>query len=476
MTEVVAKALQAGKSDLPERQELFLKEYPEYRETAILDWLRDEEYSRLDKNKQVYLDYTGGNLYAESQVEKHHQLLKNNVLGNPHSSSPASMLSSTWISEARNRVLEFFNAGDEYFCIFTPNASGALKIVGECYPFTSNGFLLLSLDNHNSVNGIREFARHKGCAFKYSPLQQQTLNLDEEALFENLDSHPGKANKLFAYPAQSNVSGIKHPLEYVRIAREKGWDVLLDAASFVSTSKLDLQAVRPDFACISFYKIFGYPTGIGCLLLRKEMFNKLVKPWYAGGTISLSAATYDGHFLMSNHERFEDGTVNYLSIPAITIGLDHIESIGLPVIRKRVKCLTAWLLEELPALKHSNGNPVVKIFGSPDLSRRGGTIVMNFYNKEGQLYAHSEVEQDANGHNISLRTGCFCNPGIDETNNEITYGELENYFTTRESGNYYDMIDFMGKLRGSVRISVGLATNFADVEAFLRFAAGYKDR
>jgi molybdenum cofactor sulfurtransferase len=458
-----------------EREKLFLNKYPEYSDTAILDQLRAIDYARLDEQKHVYLDYTGGNLYAESQVAKHHRLLTADILGNPHSGNPSSRLSSQLISEVRSRVLEFFNAGDDYLCVFTQNASGALKIVGECYPFTQDGFLLLSLDNHNSVNGIREFARTKGCAYEYSPLHKESLYLDEEALLINLDTHPGKINKLFAYPAQSNVSGIKHPLEYVKIAKEKGWDVLLDTAAFVPSNKLDLQEVQPDFACISFYKIFGYPTGVGCLLLHKKMFNKLVKPWYAGGTISLSAATYRGHYLMPNQERFEDGTINYLSIPAITFGLDHILNIGLPIITKRVKCLTGWLLEELLAVKHDNGKPVLKIFGTPDMTRRGGTIFMNFYNKDGKEYSSSFVEQDANRHNISLRSGCFCNPGIDETSNEITYQDLERYFTTHEAGNFYDMIDVMGRLRGSIRVSVGLASNFSDIETFVKFVNEYKN-
>ena len=65
----------------------------------------------------------------------------------------------------------------------------------------------------------------------------------------------------------------KYPLQWVEEAREgrlgfqqrlRGrWFVVLDAASLVSTSALDLTAVRPDFLTLSFYKIFGFPTGLG---------------------------------------------------------------------------------------------------------------------------------------------------------------------------------------------------------------------
>ena len=55
----------------------------------------------------------------------------------------------------------------------------------------------------------------------------------------------------------SNFSGVRHSLEMIDHAHAKGWDVLLDAAAFAPTNRLDLSAVRPDFVSISFYKMFG---------------------------------------------------------------------------------------------------------------------------------------------------------------------------------------------------------------------------
>jgi molybdenum cofactor sulfurtransferase len=49
----------------------FIQEYPEYRGTSTLDGLRASDYSRLDRQHQIYLDYTGGSFHAESQVRKH---------------------------------------------------------------------------------------------------------------------------------------------------------------------------------------------------------------------------------------------------------------------------------------------------------------------------------------------------------------------------------------------------------------------
>ena len=142
--------------------ETFLAQYPTYKNTEAIDKLRKSDYARLDAGEHVYLDYTGGGIYAESQIQKHHKLLNENVYGNPHSSNPTSQAATHLVEGTREYILKFFNADpDEYLAIFTPNASGALKLVGESYPFP-NGRYLLTFDNHNSVNGIREFAHARG--------------------------------------------------------------------------------------------------------------------------------------------------------------------------------------------------------------------------------------------------------------------------------------------------------------------------
>ena len=59
------------------------------------------------------------------------------LFGNPHSESPASRASGVLLAQARRAVLRHFNADPaEYAVIFTANATGALRLVGEAYPFT----------------------------------------------------------------------------------------------------------------------------------------------------------------------------------------------------------------------------------------------------------------------------------------------------------------------------------------------------
>src|SRR3569623_1906772 len=252
----------------------FHAQFPQYAGTAVLDSLRTVDYARLDASGSVYLDITGAGLHAASHIREHTDFLADSVFGNPHSASPSSSATTAAVERARAYVLDYFNGTGDYTAVFTLNASGALKLVGEAFPFRAGGRYLLTTDNHNSVNGIREFALGKGASVDYAPLTTPELRIDRPKLMALLDGPSGDvrsdAPKLFAFPAQSNFSGVKHPLALVAAARERGWHVLLDAAAFVPSNRLDLKAVQPDFVAISFYKMFGSPTGVGCLLIRKD--------------------------------------------------------------------------------------------------------------------------------------------------------------------------------------------------------------
>jgi molybdenum cofactor sulfurtransferase len=451
---------------------LFSQLYPGYSDTAALDELRKSDFSRLDTSGQVYLDFTGGSLYAIRQVQQHMELLNTSILGNPHSTNPASLLSGQLIEKTRKQIQDYFRAND-YQLVFTANASQALKIVGESYPFEDRGQFLLLFDNHNSVNGIREYCRSKGGDYAYSPVQLDDLRIDEKVLQRELAAYPAKKNKLFAFPAQSNVSGVKHDLSWIGKAKESGWDVLLDAAAFVPTNPLDLSVHQPDFVTLSFYKMFGYPTGLGALFIHNRVFNRLHKAWFAGGTVKMVGVSSDAFFLAESFERFEDGTLNYTSIPALQYGLNLITELGMPVIQQRVNLLTEWLIQCMKELKHGNGEPLVQIFGPQNTYKRGGTVIFNLFTSRGQLIPYYLIEQAANREGIALRTGCFCNPGIDEINHTLSREELQNYFTTHSHGDFSDMNESLGKMRGAIRVSLGWVSRFEDVHRLGRFLEQY---
>lgn len=456
----------------------FIARYPAYLETLQLDDLRATEFNRLDAAGHIYLDYTGGGLYADRQLREHMALLQQGVYGNPHSSNPTSLAATELDERARQFVLDYFNASpDDYAVIFTQNASGALKLVGESYPFAPGDRYVLTFDNHNSVNGVREFARSRGATVHYIPVLPPDLHADE-TVFDQLlaETLPGQKT-LFAYPAQSNFSGMQHPLEWIARAQAKGWHVLVDFAAFAPTNRLDLSVWTPDFIDLSFYKMFGYPTGIGALIARKSALAALHRPWFAGGTITLASVQGDGYYLAEGERGFEDGTINYLNIPAVEIGLKFLQSVGIDAIHTRVMTLAGWLIEQLMNMRHANGKPLVRLYGVPHTEGRGGTVTINLFDPDGVLFDFRDVERAANERRISLRTGCFCNPGAGEVINNLTADDLRDCFHHEERMTFEEFLLVMdGRASGAVRVSLGIASTFSDVYAFVEFARTYVDR
>jgi selenocysteine lyase/cysteine desulfurase len=128
----------------------------------------------------------------------------------------------------------------------------------------------------------------------------------------------------------------------------------------------------------------------------------------------------------------------------------------------------------LTALQHADGSPLARIYGPRSAKRRGGTVTFNFYGNNGHAIDHRDVETRANAAGISLRTGCFCNPGGGEIALGITGTELSSCFRQPEHETHLTIDDFRlcidGKSTGAVRVSLGLASNLADVDAFVTFA------
>jgi selenocysteine lyase/cysteine desulfurase len=444
--------------------------------TSALEELRRSEYARLDAGAHVYLDYTGAGLYADSQLTEHISLLREQVLGNPHSHNPTSAAMTELVEQARAAVLDFFHAPEgEYEAIFTSNATGALRLVGEAYPFRPVDRFLLTFDNHNSVNGIREFARARGADTSYVPSVAPELRVEETLLRRYLSEVGGEHHNLLAFPAQSNFSGVQHPLEWIEQAHAHGWDVLLDAAAFVPTNRLDLSRWRPDFVALSFYKMFGWPTGVGALIARRDALARLERPWFSGGTVLAAFVQRDWHDSAPGAAHFEDGTVDFLNLPAIEIGLRLLERIGIEAIHDHVQALSGRLLETLDSLRHSNGTPAATVYGPRSIDGRGATIAFNFLHPDGRVVDERYVDRVARRHRISVRTGCFCNPGAGEvaftiSSETLVGGEFDHGMTLDD---YVRAIGLPSG--GAIRASLGVPSNEADLTRFAEFAGAFVD-
>lgn len=472
-----------------------------------IDEIRASEFKRLEGI--VYLDHAGATLYSETQMEAVAKDLTSNVYGNPHSQSDTSIATSDIISASRQQVLDYFNASPkDYKCIFTSGATAALKLVGEGFPWSRESCYMYTMENHNSVLGIREYALDQGATalaidiedvlhcsgegradessikiLKHSMQRRAEAKSSSELLN---DKPLGNAYNLFAFPSECNFSGMKFRLDLVNIIKEDGgnflegslnrrgrWMVLIDAAKGCATKPPDLARYPADFVVLSFYKIFGYPTGLGALVVRNEAARMLNRTYFSGGTVSASIADID--FVKRREcieQLLEDGTQSFLTIASIRHGFKIIDTLTISAIARHTASLATYVRNLMVDLKHDNGVDVCTLYGgdtakvsSPDM---GPTIAFNLRRADSSWFGYREVEKLASLSGIQLRTGCFCNPGACAKYLGLSHSDL---ISNIEAGHVcwddYDVLN--GKPTGAVRISFGYMSTFEDAEKFVRF-------
>ncbi|KAF5919135.1 molybdenum cofactor sulfurase [Diceros bicornis minor] len=447
--------------------------------------LRAREFGRLAGT--VYLDHAGATLFPESQLTNFTKDLTENVYGNPHSQNISSKLTHDTVEQVRYRILAHFHTSPEdYSVIFTAGSTAALKLVAEAFPWVSPGpessgsrFCYLT-DSHTSVVGMRKvtMAMNVTCI----PVRPEDVWLAEKQ--GTAASDPDcQLPHLFCYPAQSNFSGTRYPLSWIGelksgqmcpVSVPGKWFVLLDAASHVSTSPLDLSVHQADFVPLSFYKIFGFPTGLGALLVNNRVAPLLRKTYFGGGTAAAYLAGEDFYVpRQSMVERFEDGTISFLDIIALKHGFDALERLtgGMENIKQHTFTLAQYTYTALSTLRYPNGAPVARIYSDTEFSSpevQGPIINFNVLDDNGNIIGYSEVDKMASLYNIHVRTGCFCNTGACQRHLGISNEMVKKHHQAGHvCGDNVDLID--GQPTGSVRISFGYMSTLEDAQAFLRF-------
>ncbi|VAI92188.1 unnamed protein product [Triticum turgidum subsp. durum] len=458
----------------------------------------------------VYLDHAGAALYSEPQMADVVKDLTSNVYGNPHSQSDSSMAASDVVTAARHQVLKYFNASPrDYKCIFTSGATAALKLVGECFPWSRESCYMYTMENHNSVLGIREYALTKGATalavdieedkgleknhgspssdlFKISRHSNQRRGgdvLPQNCQNGSLSAASENNWNLFAFPSECNFSGQKFNLNLVKLIKEGNlvglqqqqgqWMVLIDAAKGCATEPPNLDVYPADFVVCSFYKIFGYPTGLGALIVKNEAASLLNKTYFSGGTVAASIADIDFVQKRKSIEQvLEDGTISFLSIASLRHGFKIIEMLTTPAIARHTSSLATYVRKKMLDMKHRNKKNVCVIYGQQaskvaDL-KMSPTITFNLKREDGTWFGYREVEKLASLSGVHLRTGCFCNPGACAKYLGLSHLDLVSNF---EAGHVcWDDNDVInGKPTGAVRISFGYISTYQDAEEFLKF-------
>lgn len=393
--------------------------------------------------------------------------------------SASSQLSTQRVDDIRLRTLRFFNADPEEFdLVFVSNATAAIKLVLDALRDVEQGLWYgYHVDAHTSLVGARELASKGSRCF----LSDEEV----EGWISDLSTTQTGATRLLAFPAQSNMNGRRLPVEWcekVRRTSVRNGNVftLLDAASFVSTSPLDLSdaSSAPDFTALSFYKIFGYPD-LGALIVRKRSAYILEqRKFFGGGTVDMVLTVkmqWHAKTQSSIHQRYEDGTLPFHNIIALDSALETHKSLygSMRNVASHTQFLAKRLYDRLASLMHYNGLRMCQFYKHPesdytDSTIQGPIVAFNMRNSLGGWIGKSDVERLATVKNIQLRTGFLCNPGGTASSLGWSSAELRrNYSTGLRCGDDHDILN--GRPTGVIRVSLGAMTNMTDIDMLVAF-------
>ncbi|CAG9803707.1 unnamed protein product [Chironomus riparius] len=425
----------------------------------------ENEFKRMKGT--TYLDAAGSGLYGENQIKNICDLLSLNFYPNPHTSKSSENI----IDQVRLRILRHFHVKnfDDYTVIFTSNCTAALKIVGETFTFDDNGSFYYLSDSHTSVLGLREIVNTR------SIIHLSRSFFKEDNVLETMK------NSLFAFPAQCNYNGYKYPLKIIeKIHLRDNNYVLLDAAGFASTNDLDLNLFKADYVSVSFYKIFGHPTGLGALIVSKRGAEKLKKKYYGGGTVKIALTRENWHQKRDKlHEIFEDGTLPFLQIISLQSSFKYMESLlgdsFIKRISRHVFNLARYFYTHLKNMKHFNNEDVAVLYHDTifeDITTQSGVVNFNLKHANGSFIGYAEFASIAALHNVIIRTGCFCNPGSCQTFLKLDREDLLKHFNAGHvCGDDHDLVD--GFPTGSIRVSFGYMNDKTDADVLLEIIRKY---
>jgi len=225
----------------------------------------------------------------------------------------------------------------------------------------------------------------------------------------------------------------------------------------VPGARLDLAAAPADFVALSFYKIFGYPTGLGALIARRDALAELRRRYFGGGTVDYVSMPHRLVQRKAAAAGFEDGTVSFLAMDAVCDGLRWISRLGMDAVARHSATMTGRLLDALRGC----GDAVV-VYGPDRAEGRGGTVAFNV-RRHGRVLPYEDVEAAARASGIALRGGCFCNPGAAAV--ALGFDAARTRRCLRGDFSIPRFRDCMGGAPvGALRASVGLATNDQDLE------------
>ena len=303
---------------------------------------------------------------------------------------------TTAYEDTRDKIAKFLNISNREEILFVRGTTEAINLVAYTWGranINSNDDIILTTEyeHHSNIVPWQILTKEKGAKLEYIRMDD-----DGKLILDDLDKflQTGKV-KLVTFSLVSNVLGtISDADEIISKCKKFGVPVLVDGAQAVPHMKVDIQKLGCDFFACSAHKMLG-PTGIGILWVKKEILEKM-NPFHGGGDMIREVHKYETTWNDLPY-KFEAGTPNVADVIGFGAAIDYLSSIGMDNIRKHEIELVKYTIQKMSHI------PGIKIYGTSDMSKRGGVISFNFHD----VHPH-DVAQIIDGDGIAVRSGHHC--------------------------------------------------------------------
>jgi len=322
--------------------------------------------------------------------------------------------------QTRDKVANLINIKNRKEIIFVRGTTEAINLVAYAWgrDHLKEGDIIVTTEyeHHSNIVPWQLLTKEKGAKLEY-------IGMDDggELILEDLDKYlaTGKV-KLVTFSLVSNVLGtISDAEKIISKCKAAGVLTLIDGAQAVPHMKVDVEKLGCDFFAFSGHKMLG-PTGIGILWARTSVLETM-NPFQGGGDMIREVHKYETTWNDLPY-KFEAGTPSIADVVGFGAAIDYLLKIGMDNIRQHEIELTSYALEKLSSVKG------LQIYGTKDISKRGGVISFNF----ADVHPH-DVAQIIDGEGIAIRSGHHCAQVLMERLNVAATSRVSFYiYNTKE--------------------------------------------
>jgi cysteine desulfurase/selenocysteine lyase len=324
----------------------------------------------------------------------------------------------------REIIRDFIGAAHTHEIIFTRNATESINLVAQSFGrnFLSEGdeVIITALEHHANIVPWQMLRDEKKIVLKVVPITD-----DGEIIMSAFEELLSPRTKLVSVAHMSNVMGTILPIkDIIDKAHAAGAKVLIDGCQSVTHIPVDVQALGCDFYVFSGHKLYG-PSGIGVLYGREELLNAM--PPFMGGGDMISSVTFEKSTWAKLPHKFEAGTPAIAQAIGLGAAIEYVNGLGLEAIGAHEADVLKYATEQLSSLEG------LRIIGTSPNKASVVSFVLE--------YAHPhDIATIIDRSGVAVRAGHHCAQPLMERMD----------------------------VPATVRASIGLYNNCADIDALVR--------